>query len=174
MLRYILKIVGRPAALIIAMGLLWLALSGEEHWSNSTLGLFGIASVFLCAWLTDRAGMLDKEGVPTRMFPGILGYMFWLTFEIGKANVAVVKHALSPKLNLSPKMVEVPARQKSDIGKTIFANSITLTPGTVSVDLHEGGILVHGLTEELSDLEGMTAMGEKVCALDGSSEEKAS
>lgn len=111
--------------------------------------------------------MLDREGVPTRIFPGILGYMFWLTIEIGKANLIVVAHALRPGLKLSPKMVEVPAHQTSDIGKTIFANSITLTPGTVSVDLHEGSILVHALTEELSDPAGMNLMGHKVCALDG-------
>ncbi|WP_306250780.1 Na+/H+ antiporter subunit E [Parvularcula sp. IMCC14364] len=166
MLRYILRIAGRHIALAIVLGLLWLALSGEEHWGNPTLAVFGAGSVLLCVWLADRAGMLDREGVPTRIFPGILSYMFWLTLEIGKANVAVVRHALSPKLSLSPGMLRVPAYQASDMGKTIFANSITLTPGTVTVDVYEGSILVHALTEELADVDGITSMGERVCALD--------
>ena len=167
MVRYIFKTAGRHLALAIVLGLLWLALSGEEHWSNPTLAVFGAGSVLLCVWLAERAGMLDKEGVPTRVFPGIISYMFWLTLEIGKANVAVVRHALSPKLSISPGMLRVPAYQASDIGKTIFANSITLTPGTVTVDIYEGSILVHALTEELADMEGIASMGERVCALDG-------
>ncbi len=167
MIRFISKIVGRHIALALSLGVLWLCLSGEEHWGNPTLWVFGLASVLLCVWLADRSGMLDREGVPTRIFPGIVGYMLWLTFEIGKANVAVVRHALSPRLKISPKLVEVPADQVSDIGKTIFANSITLTPGTVSVDLHEESILVHALTEDLADVAGMEAMGRKVVVLDG-------
>lgn len=165
MLRFLSKIAGRHLALALSMLALWLLLSG--YYFKTTLVAFGIMSVLLVTWLADRAEMLDREGVPTRVFPGILGYMLWLTVEIGKSNLIVTMHALSPNMKLSPKMVYVPAGQTSDLGKVIFANSITLTPGTVSVDLHENYILVHALTEDLADVEGMTAMGEKVCAFDG-------
>lgn len=165
MLKYSLRFIGRYLALFLALAALWLLLSG--YFAKATLLVFGLASVLTSLWLALRAGMLDREGVPTRIFPGILGYMVWLTVEIGKANVAVLLHALSPKLALSPKIVSVPARQESDVCKVIFANSITLTPGTVSLDLAEDRILVHALTEELADVDGMRQMGEKVCALDG-------
>lgn len=165
MIRFMLKLSGRYLALIVSLGVIWLLLSGFYH--DGTLLLFGLISVLVTAWLSVRAGMADSEGVPTHIFPGILGYMVWLTVEIGKANFIVLRHAFSPKITISPKMVKIPAVQSSDLGKVIFANSITLTPGTVSVDLYENCILVHGLTEELAAPEGMIDMGDRVCALDG-------
>lgn len=165
MLRFLLTIAGRPLVLMIALGCLWLVLSG--YYTAPTLLAFGVLSVLLATWLAQRAGMLDGEGVPTHIFPGLLTYMLWLTVEIGKSNFIVTMHALSPKMRLSPKMVTVPAVQSSDLGKVIFANSITLTPGTVSIDLHENEILVHALTEDLADVDGMADMGEKVCRFDG-------
>lgn len=164
MLRFMHKIAGRYVVLIFALGVLWLLLSG--FYTKPTLVLLGVISVFTSAWLSFRAGMADGEGVPTRVFPGIIGYMLWLTLEIGKANIAVLLQALSPSPKLSPKMVKIPAAQKSDLAKVIFANSITLTPGTVSVDLREDALIVHGLTEDLAAPEGMVEMGRKVCALD--------
>ena len=76
--------------------------------------------------------------------------------EIIKANLDVLKIILSPSLPATPTLVRVKASQKSDLGQVIYANSITLTPGTISVDVANGEILVHALTrsgaEEL--LEG--------------------
>ncbi|GGD09359.1 Na+/H+ antiporter subunit E [Aquisalinus flavus] len=165
MLRFLTKIAGRHVVLALSMFGLWLLLSG--YFTYPSLLTFGIISVLLTTWLAQRAGMLDREGVPTRVFPGIFAYMLWLTVEIGKSNLIVTMHALSPKLKLSPTMVTVPAYQASDLGKVIFANSITLTPSTVSVDLHENNILIHALTAEMADVAGMIAMGERVCAFDG-------
>lgn len=165
MLRNLVRQAGRPLALGLSLFALWLLLSG--YFTHATLLCFGVASVMLTVWLSDRAGVMDGEGVPTRVFPGIITYMLWLTFEIGKANIAVAREVLRPKLKLSPKMIHIPARQASDLGKTIFGNSITLTPGTVTIDLHDDSILVHALTEDLADVEGIISMGEKVCAFDG-------
>lgn len=155
----------RYAALVLTLLALWFALSG--YFNKPALVAFGVMSVMVCVLLADRAGVLDPEGVPTRVFPGILGYMMWLTLEIGKANFLVAREVIRPKLKLSPKMIRVGAYQASDLGKTIFGNSITLTPGTVTVDLEEDWILVHALTEDLADTDGIEAMGEKVCAFDG-------
>ena len=159
------RIAGRPLALTLALGALWLALS--FYFGNATLLAFGAFSVALTVWLTSHMGMLDEEGVPTRLFPGILPYMVWLTVEIGKANVLVAREVLRPRLRLSPKMIRVPAYQASDTGKTIFGNSVTLTPGTVTVDIDRDSLVIHALTEELADEAALIAMGEKVCAFDG-------
>lgn len=165
MLTNLLKQYGRLFAAALSLMALWLLLSG--FFDKATLVGFGVASVALTVWLAHRAGMLDPEGVPTRVFPGILGYMVWLTLEIGKANIAVAVEAMRPKLKLSPKLFRVPAYQTSDLGKTIYGNSITLTPGTVTIEVTEGSMVIHALTEDLADMDGLTQMGEKVCALDG-------
>lgn len=159
------RYLGSYGALFGALFGLWLLLSG--FFDNATLLGFGAASVFICVLLASRAGVLDGEGVPTRVFPGIIGYMLWLTLEIGKANLSVAREVLRPKLKLSPKMIRVPAHQVSDLGRTIYGNSITLTPGTVTVDLAEGEVLIHALTEELADTDAIADMGEKVCGFDG-------
>ena len=155
---------GRIIILILVLAVIWLALSG--YWYKPLLLSFGVGSVLLTAWLTYRAKVLDEAGVPGGVFPGIFGYMFWLTFEIGKANIMVMRQALAVEPKLSPKLFVVRNPAKTDLGKVIFANSITLTPGTVSVDLREDEILVHGLTEELSDIEGINDMGARVAKIE--------
>lgn len=156
---------GRFIILVLALGGLWLLLSG--YFDKPLLLGFGAASVVFSAWLAHRAGVLDEDGVPTSVFPGIFGYVFWLTVEVGKANLMVARQALAVEPKLSPKLFTVPNPPKSAVGKAIFANSITLTPGTVTIDLRENEILVHGLTEELSDVAGIKAMGERVSKIEG-------
>ncbi|MEO1136100.1 MAG: Na+/H+ antiporter subunit E [Pseudomonadota bacterium] len=153
-------LMGRFFILLLALSALWLLLSG--YFDVPLLLAFGVASVAFSAWLAHRAKVLDNDSVPTGLMPRILGYWGWLAGEIGKANIAVIRQALAVEPNLSPKLFVVPNPPKSDVGKATFANSITLTPGTVSVDLRENEILVHGLTEELCDVAAITEMGERV------------
>ena len=164
-----LKIAGmmtwRVLALTAALAALWLGLSG--YLDDPTLLGFGALSVIVTVWLTWHVGILDREGVPTRVFPGIIGYMVWLTVEIGKANVLVAREVLRPSLRLSPKMIRVPAYQTTDLGKTIFGNSVTLTPGTVTVDVDRDTLVIHALTADLADEAAIADMGERVCGLDG-------
>ncbi len=151
---------GRFFILVLALAALWLLLSG--FFDKALLLGLGAVSVLFCAWMAKRAGVLDDDSVPTSLMPRILGYWIWLAGEIGKANLMVMRQALAIEPKLSPKMFTVPNPPKSDVGKATFANSITLTPGTVSVDMRENEILVHGLTEELCDVAGITDMGTRV------------
>ena len=151
---------GRFIILVLALAALWLLLSG--YFDKTLLLFFGAVSVLFSAYMAKRAGVLDNDSVPTGLMPGILGYWIWLAGEIGKANLIVMRQALAVEPKLSPKMFVVPCPPKSDVGKATFANSITLTPGTVSIDLRENEILVHGLTEELCDVAAITDMGERV------------
>ncbi len=155
---------GRFIILVVALAAVWLALSG--YFDKPLLLGFGAASVLFAAFLAHRAKVLDSEGVPLGVFPGILGYMAWLTFEIGKANLIVARQALAVEPKLSPRLFLVPNPPRSTLGKVIFANSITLTPGTVSIDLREGEVLVHGLTDELCDEAGIKAMGARVAKIE--------
>ncbi|ADM08725.1 hypothetical protein PB2503_03242 [Parvularcula bermudensis HTCC2503] len=167
MLSFLTGIAGRIFALLGALFLLWFALSG--YFDKATLVMLGAFSVLITVWLCLRSGVMDGEGVPTRVFPGIVSYMLWLTLEIGKANLAVAREVVRPKMRLSPRMIRVKAHQTSDLGKTIFGNSITLTPGTVTVDLTSTGeVLVHALSDDFAeDLGAIEDMGARVCAFDG-------
>ena len=89
----------------------------------------------------------------------------WLFLEL--ANIDVTKLVLSPKSNLDPQYFETKATQSSELGQAIYANSITLTPGTVSVDLDPGVIQVHALTR--GGMEDVLAgeMDQRCTKLDG-------
>ena len=155
---------GRFLILVVVLGAIWLLLSG--YFDKTLLLIFGALSSIFTAWLAQRAGILDDEGVPGGIFPGIIGYLFWLVFEIGKANIMVARQALAVEPKLSPKLFYAPNPPRSRLGKVIFGNSITMTPGTVTIDLREEQILVHGLTEELADVDGIHDMGERVAKIE--------
>ncbi len=142
----------------ISLGLvmfgLWLLLSGYFVPLLLSLGVASCALVVFIAW---RMDVIDKEAIPVQLLRfGIFGYLMWLAKEIAKSNLAVTKLILSPSLPISPRMIRVKATQKSDFGLAIHANSITLTPGTVSVAVTPGEILVHAITREAAEgtLEG--------------------
>jgi len=155
---------GRVIILVAALGAIWLLLSG--YFDKPLLLGFGLASVLLTAWLARRANVVDRVGVPLELFPGIIAYWVWLAREIGKANIAVMRQALAVEPKLSPKLFLAPNPPRTEVGKAVFANSITLTPGTVSVDLRENEILVHALTEDFADEGAITRMGERVRRLE--------
>lgn len=77
--------------------------------------------------------------------------MPWFMIEIIKTNLEVSKRILDPNLPIDPKFVTVKAPQLSELGKSVLANCITLTPGTYSVDTDEDSIEVHALTSEIAD-----------------------
>ncbi len=144
--------------LAIAMVATWLGLSGYFKPMLLTLGAI---SVVLVVALSARMKITDYETAPYLMIPVTLHYFVWLFVEIIKANVAVVKAVLSPNMEISPTLTKIPLPQKDDISKVMFANSITLTPGTVSVLMEEDHILVHALLNEMSAPEDFSEMGER-------------
>ncbi len=143
----------------VTLAAYWLTLSGYFH--KPLILFFGVMSVLFTLGLSARMKILDKETVPYVYIPKTLSYFVWLFNEVVKANVAVAKAVLSPELKISPSMIKVPTHQDTDIGKTMFANSITLTPGTVSVDMEEDGVLVHALLAEMANPDDFTEMGER-------------
>lgn len=142
----------------MAMAVYWIILSG---YFTAMLLAFGLISVALVIGLCLRMNILDEETVPYLKMPSTLSYFFWLSGEIVKANMEVVRTVLNPNMEISPKMVKIPSPQTTDIGRTMFANSITLTPGTVSVAIAEDHILVHGLLAEMSKPSAFKEMSER-------------
>ena len=126
----------------------WLLLSG--HYTPFILILGVVSSVIVVA-ITRRMEVVDQEGHPVHLTWRALIYMPWLMLEILKANIDVAKRILIPSIGISPTMLRVKTSQRSDLGKVIYANSITLTPGTISVDVANDEILVHALSKSGAD-----------------------
>ncbi len=135
----------RTASKIVVLAGIWLLWSG--HYTPLLLTLGGL-SVLLVVWLGHRAGIVDEEGVPLEVTLRAALYLPWLLWEIVKANLHVAARILHPRLPIAPRLIRVRPGQRSDLGRAIYANSITLTPGTVSVDVEADEFLVHALTEE--------------------------
>ena len=135
------------------------------------LGL-GLASVLGVAWLKARADRRDRDPVPFALRPGRLpGYLLWLSWEIAKSNVDVARRILSPSLPVAPAVRWLPASQRTELARVIYANSITLTPGTLSIDLRDEWVEVHALDESsLDGLERGFHMDARVSELERESE----
>ena len=130
--------------------------------------VFGAVSCLVVVLLCWRMGIIDDEGEPLlRLKLRPVFYIPWLLWQIVRSNVDVARRILSPGVPNSPKLIEVPSEQKTDLGNVIYANSITLTPGTISIRIRDGMILVHALSEEAAEelLEG--EMGRRVRACEG-------
>jgi multicomponent Na+:H+ antiporter subunit E len=146
------------------LAVLWLALSG--HYTGLLLCL-GFASVVLCVWIAARMGILDEETHPAQfhLLPCLL-YGAWLTREIWVSALDVARRVLDPSLPISPRVVSLPLAQRTDAGRVVYANSITLTPGTVSIDLGKDFVQVHALTEEGAQALAGGEMNDRVAALE--------
>ena len=133
--------------------------------------IFGALSSMLCVWIVYKLE-LTKADPNLKLRPvALVKYLFWLTIEIGKADWAVTKVILSPKSLKRQRLIGVPAGQSSDFGKMLFANSITITPGTVTVETETEQFIVHALTDEAADFRALNNMGARVCAVEGSPKE---
>ena len=138
--------------LIIGAATLWLLLSGV--YKPIVLGLGGF-SVLFCAYVCHRMGIVDRESVPLHLLARVPLYALWLGGEIAKSNWDVAKRIVLPERRISPTIVRLRAHQSSELGQAIFANSITLTPGTVTVALRSGDAIVHAITEDnATNMEG--------------------
>ena len=121
----------------------WVLLSG--HFDPLLLGL-GLASTLLTVFLARRMDVVDDESYPFRLIVRLLRYHGFLAREVLLANLDVAQRILLPSKSISPRFIDVEVPQRTDLGRVIYANSITLTPGTISVDVANGEILVHALS----------------------------
>lgn len=132
----------------VLMFLFWFVLSGHtELW----LLLLGLASTGLTIFLSHRMNIMDREGHPFHLTTRLLRYFLYLGKEIVIANLGVVKRILMPGRTINPQIIQVPDNKNTDLGRVIYANSITLTPGTVTMELAENKIKVHALSKESAE-----------------------
>ena len=150
-------------SLFVTLGVFWLLNSG--HYTLLILSL-GLISVALVLYIAHRMDVVDHESQPLHLTLKIPGYFLWLTKEMILSNISVVKHIWLGNETISPILTKIKANQKTDMGKVIYANSITLTPGTVAVDLVGDQITVHAISREnIEDLQA-GEMDRRVCRLE--------
>ena len=141
---------------------IWLLLSG--HYDPLLLTL-GVLSCITCLYVTWKAKFIDQEGLPLHLLIRLPIYTVWLFKEIIKANIDTAKIIIVN--NPDPQNFRVKSSQKTEAGKVTYANSITLTPGTVTTVL-DGDILeVHALSSDMADDVKSGAMDKKVSWLEG-------
>ena len=154
----------RTLSLFILLFLSWLLLSGI--YTGLLLGL-GVLSCLLVVAVCRRMKIVDPEGHPNHLIPGMMRYVPWLLWAITKANIDVARRILHPRLPMAPRVIRVEASQKTHLGQVIYANSITLTPGTVAVETDEGVIDVHALTRESAEDVRSGGMDGRVTDMEG-------
>jgi multicomponent Na+:H+ antiporter subunit E len=131
--------------LLITLMICWLLWSGL--YKPLLMGL-GVFSCVLSVYLANRMGVFRHHQGLLKLLPRLPGYWLWLLKEIVVSSLDVAKLILKPSMPISPTVVVLTAENKTDVGQVIFGNSITLSPGTVTLDLHEGQVLIHCLSSD--------------------------
>jgi multicomponent Na+:H+ antiporter subunit E len=155
--------------LLVALSLFWFGLSGE------TAPLFialAVISIGLTLIMSARLKVIDRNASPYHRAPQMFLYVCWLIVEIVKANIAVIARVVGPTHAIDPALVRLRTRAKSDLGKALFANSITLTPGTVTVDVEGDKVLVHALVRENASVASFEPMDRRASATAGFAKRK--
>ena len=142
----------------------WIAWSGHTKPLLLTLGVF---SCLLSWWIGERMTQVDQARTEYHLGFRPIGYAIWLMWEVVKSNLHVARVILSPQLPIQPQLLRVEANQKTELGRVIHANSITLTPGTITLDIRDGSVLVHALTHHTASGLKEGTMNRKVTALEG-------
>lgn len=146
-------------ALLIAAWVLW---SGQFQ---SLLLILGAFSCLLTAYLTWRMGYFDNDFFALRFGARLVGYWAWLAKEVVRSSIEVARVVINPRLPISPQTVEIQVTASHPVDQAILGNSITLTPGTLALDVHRGKIQVHCLTQAGADDLMSGEMNRRVAAL---------
>ncbi len=154
----------RFVVLAVALAGFWFALSG---YTKPLLLAVGTLSVALCLWVAYRMRTIDEEGIPLQILGGAITYLPWLLVEIVKSSWSVAQIITDPRLPISPTMTRVRGTQKTPVGLNVYANSITLTPGTVTTNVAGNDLTIHALVSENADDVEQGDMDRRVTRFEG-------
>ena len=152
----------RMLVLLVPLAAAWLLWSGIYKPLLLALGAF---SCLLTIYIKHRMKYFETELFALRFGRRLIGYWLWLTREVVKSSLDVARIVLSPSLPISPQVITIKASCKHPVDQAILANSITLTPGTLALDVHNGEIIVHALTSEGAEELRRGEMDRRVLAL---------
>jgi multicomponent Na+:H+ antiporter subunit E len=133
----------RILTLVLLLITAWVLWSG--YLKPLLLGL-GALSCLLTVWIVRRMGYFDDETFAFHYDWRLLGFWAWLGGEVVKSSIEVTRVVLSRRIDVEPQMVDIDGSALGPVDQALLGNSITLTPGTLTLDVHEGRLLVHALT----------------------------
>lgn len=136
---------------LLLLAAAWLSWSGPYTLHEWMIQLFGLASCFFVWRLylaLDREAGGDREFFHPAAWLRLPRFLVVFVFRVAMANFHVVRLIFAPKSALHPRLRRVPASQQTSFGQVLYANFITLTPGTITLDLRNDELLVYALDEE--------------------------
>ncbi len=133
----------------------WILLNGSLALDVLVVGL--VAAFVITLLFRNSLAVVSEFRATPRAMLAALGYVFFFAKELVKSNINLARIVLSPALPLNPGIVKVRTRLKSHIGRLLLANSITLTPGTLTVHIDGEWLYIHCVTVESADIEAATA-----------------
>lgn len=155
----------RVVSVFLSLFLFWLLLSGIFE---PFLVVSGLLTALAVTLFVKRMDLIDHEGHPVHLaWPAMLSYWPWLMMEILKSGWDVAKIVVVPYMPISPTLREFRPSQTSDVGLVIHANSITLTPGTIAIEVEPHRFLVHALTRAGAEGLADSDMDRRCTALEG-------
>jgi len=140
-------------SLFITLACLWLMLSGEYSFSHPLVAGMGVLSCLFVTWLSWRLDIHERVLTAQRIsYMRLPAYAVWLIKEIITANWDVTKRIVASLCGkrdaIHPTMTQLNSTQSSHLTRVFYANSITLTPGTVAVYVKKQHITIHALSQE--------------------------
>lgn len=145
----------------------WIILNGR--WTTEIAITGGVISallyLFICKFMDYSP---RKEWSCIRRMPGIVGYFIFLVGEIFVSAWATIRLIWSPKEVVQPELTSFRTKLRTDPGKVVLANSITMTPGTITVDIRDDQMLVHCLDESMAEGLENSEMEKRIIKLEGS------
>lgn len=139
--------VGQLLTALTILMVSWLFWSGIYKPLLIGLGFF---SCLLSLWLAKRTGFF-RHALPLRSLLRLPSLWWWVLKDVVNSSIEVARTVLSPSLPIQPELVEFTTSEKTDSAKVIIGNAITLSPGTVTIDIDEDRLLVHCLTTASAD-----------------------
>lgn len=143
------------AVLFVTLFLFWVLLNGST--ATDILIVGGIAAFLIAVMFHDGLAVVSELRINPKAIVTTILYVPFFLKELVKSNINLAKIVLSPELPLKPGIVKVRTRLKSRMGRLLLTSSITLTPGTLTVDLIGEWIYVHWVTVDSDDVEAATA-----------------
>lgn len=156
------RTITRMLVLLVPLVAAWLLWSGIY---KPLLIVLGIFSCLLTIYIKHRMQYFDTDVFALRFGRRLVGYWLWLAKEVVKSSLDVARIVLTPSLPISPEVVTIKASSTHPVDQAILANSITLTPGTLALDVYKGEIIVHALTTDGADELRKGEMDRRVAAL---------
>ena len=144
--------------------LFWLLITFDFGALNLALG---IASALLVVIISTSMDVIDQESQPIHLTSRLPVFWAWLSRQVIRSNLDVTRRIWTPGRTISPTLLRIKSSQKSALGKVIYANAITLTPGTITLSVEGDEILVHALTRKDAETLLQGELDRRVSELEG-------